>query len=131
MKKYKTLEECFADQPEDKLSQINMLRRVILEAEPRLVETLKWNAPNYSQGSEDRITFNLMNKQGLVKLVLHMGATKKENNNGTPILQADEGIVEWSSDIRGTMTFQDASDVRRKISAVKQVVKGWLALSTK
>src|SRR5262245_61410000 len=107
MQKYKTLEEFFDDLNKDKRLQIDTLRNLILETEPRLEEHLKWNAPSYVFNGEDRITFNLMNKQGVVKLVLHMGVTRKENRNGSPVMNDASGLIEWSSDIRGTITFSD------------------------
>jgi hypothetical protein len=47
-----------------------------------LTEHIKWNAPSYVLDGEDRITLNLLNKQGLAKLVLHMVATRPENRRG-------------------------------------------------
>ncbi len=130
MNKYKTLDEFFADQSEEKRIQIKMLRRIILDAEPGLIETIKWNAPNYSYKGEDRLTFNLVNKQGLVKLVIHMGSVKKESKNTKSVLEEDEGIVEWNSNIRGTLSFDDIADIKKKAQLVQNVIKKWLAIST-
>lgn len=129
MNKYKTLDEFFADQSEEKLVQINMLRKIILDTDANLTETIKWNAPNYSYKGEDRLTFNLMNKQDLVKLVIHMGSTTKEHKNKKPLLNEDEGIVEWNSDIRGTLSFDGITDIKRKAQSVQGVIKKWLAIS--
>ncbi len=104
MQKYKTVEEFLEDLSEDKRLQVDTLRDIILGTESQLEEHIKWNAPSYVLDGEDRITFNLMNKQGVVKLVFHMGATRKEDKKGAPIMQDDSGLIEWSSDIRGTVT---------------------------
>ena len=129
MKKYKTLAEFLADQSPDKIEQINKIRDLIVEVEPELEENIKWNAPNYVYKGEDRITFNLMNKQNKVKLVIHMGASKKENKKGNPVLANDENIVDWNSDIRGTITFEDISDIEAKSESLKKVIRSWIALS--
>lgn len=129
MNKHKTLAEFLADQTPDKLVQINKIRDLIVEVEPRLEENIKWNAPNYVYKGEDRITFNLMNKQNKVKLVIHMGASKKENKKGNPVLANDEKIVDWNSDIRGTITFEDISDIEAKTESLKKVIRSWIALS--
>ena len=129
MNKYKTLAEFLADQTPDKLEQINKIRGLIVEVEPRLEENIKWNAPNYVHKGEDRITFNLMNKQNKVKLVSHMRATKKENKKGNPVLANDENIVDRNSDIRGTITFEDISDIEAKSESLKKVIRSWIALS--
>lgn len=128
MKKFTTVQEFLDDLDADKRAQIEALRRVIMAAEPRLKEHIKWNAPSYILDDEDRITFNVMNKQGVVKLVLHMGATRKEDTKATPVMQDANGIIEWSSNIRGMITFADASELESKLPAVKQIITQWLSI---
>lgn len=128
MKKYKTLEEFFEDQSGDKLKQIMLVRELIFGAEPSLQETLKWNAPNYTHNAEDRVTFNVMNKQEIVKVIIHMGASKKEDKSGKPILDDVSGMVAWNSDIRGTISFESFEDIQTKSGQFKKIVADWVAL---
>jgi len=128
MQKYKTVEEFINDLSDDKRLQVNLLRNLILNTEPHLEEHIKWNAPSYVLNGEDRITFNLMNKQGVVKLILHMGATHKENKKGTPIMQDESRLMEWSSDIRGMITFVSIEDINSNMTALKKVIKDWLSI---
>lgn len=128
MKKYKTLEEFFNNLNNNKRLQVDTLRDLILKTEPQLEEHIKWNAPSYVLDGEDRITFNLMNKQEVVKLVLHMGATRKENKKGAPIMQDDSGLIEWSSDIRGMITFTTAEDINSNLILLKKIIKDWLSI---
>lgn len=128
MKKYKNLEEFFNDLDDDKRLQVEILRDIILNTEARLEERIKWNAPSYVLNGEDRITFNLMNKQGLVKLVLHMGATRKEDKKGAPIMQDDSGLIEWSSDIRGMLTFTSIEGINAERASLKKIIKNWLLI---
>ena len=130
MQKYKTLEEFLDDQSEDKRLQIDTLRNLISSIEPMLQEHIKWNAPSYVLDGEDRITFNLMNKQGVVKLVLHMGATRKENKKGAPVIQDTSGLIEWNSDIRGTLTFASIEDITQKLPLVERIIKSWLSVAS-
>ena len=129
MQKYKTLEEFLNDLNEDKRQQVDTLRDLIINTAPQLEEHIKWSAPSYVLNGEDRITFNLMNKEGAVKLVIHMGATRKEDKKGKPILENDGGIVEWSSDIRGVITFQNIEDIQAKNRVLKKLLSNWLAIS--
>ncbi len=126
--KHRTIPELVSALDDDTRAQVELLRDVILAVEPALTEQVKWNAPSYVLDSEDRITMNLRNKQGLVKLVLHMGATRPENKKGAPVLLDDEGIVEWASDIRGFITFTDEADIRARESLLRRVLIGWLAI---
>lgn len=128
MQKYKTVEEFLNDLSEDERLQVNTLRSLILSAEPRLREHIKWNAPSYVFDGEDRITFNLMNKQEVVKLVLHMGATRKEDKKGAPIMQDDSGLIEWSSDIRGMITFTSIEDINSHMASLDKIIKDWLSI---
>ncbi len=131
MQKYTTLEEFLGDLNKDKRSQVDVLRELILATEPRLEERIKWNAPSYVFEGEDRITFNLMNKQGLVKLVFHMGTTRKEDKKGAPIMQDATGLLTWSSDIRAMITFNDRDDVIAKRDLVQTIVSNWLTVPVK
>ena len=128
MQKYKTLEDFLHALSEDKRLQVDTLRGLILKTEPQLKEHIKWNAPSYVLDGEDRITFNLMNKQGVVKLVFHMGATRQEDKKGAPILRDDSGLIEWSSDIRGMITFDSMDDITSNIAALKKIINDWLSI---
>ena len=128
MQKYKTVEEFIEDLSDDKRSQVDMLRDLILSTGPQLEEHIKWNAPSYVLDGEDRITFNLMNRQGVVKLVLHMGATRKEDKKGPPIMQDDSELIEWSSDIRGMITFNSLADITSNATSLKKIIRDWLAI---
>ena len=127
MDKYKTIDEFLAGLDEMRRSQVQTLHRYILEEEPLLSEHIKWNALSYVKDSEDRITFNTVNKEQVVKLVFHMGTTKKENKKGQPILNGTK-LIEWVSDIRGYMTFNSLEEITSNEKEIKQTVRDWLAL---
>lgn len=131
MQKYKTLEAFLSDLSEDKRSQVETLRDLILKTEPRLEEHIKWNAPSYVSKGEDRITFNLINKRGVVMLVLHMGTTRKEKKNSAPEMLDESGLIDWSSDIRGTLSFNSVEDINSKSMSLKVILKDWLSIPTK
>lgn len=126
MKKYKSLEEFFSSQDAEKLQQIMAVRKVILSSSSDLIESLKWNAPNYLYKGEDRVTFNVMNKQNKVKVVIHMGAKKKEDKKGTPVIADPNELVEWNSDIRGVIQFENLNDINLKSKNFKKLIKNWL-----
>lgn len=128
MKKYTFIDEYLADLDRDKRQQVDALREIILSTNPKLEEHIKWNAPSYVLDGEDRVTFNLMNKQGVVKLVLHMGATHKEDKKGVPIMQDTSGLIEWNSDIRGMITFNSINEITSNQTELKKLVKDWLSI---
>jgi len=128
MDKYKTVDEFMNRLDNDRLLQVQKLRQYILDEAPFLTEHIKWNALSYANDSEDRITFNTMNKEKVVKLVFHMGATRKEDKKGKPILK-NAALIEWASDIRGYMTFNNLEEIMSNEDEIKRIVRGWLALT--
>ena len=59
-------------------SEIELLRKIILSVNNKLSENIKWNGPNYSIESEDRITMRIQPPAAQVQLIFHRGAKKKE-----------------------------------------------------
>ena len=127
MEKYKTVDEYMNGLDDNRRFQVQMLRQYILNEEPSLIEHIKWNAPSYVKDDEDRITFNTMNKERVVKVVFHMGATRKENKNGQPILK-DTNLIEWASDIRGYATFRSLDEIISNEKPIKKLIHDWLEL---
>lgn len=127
MYKYKTVDEFLDGLDLEKREQVQELRKYIQSADSSLDEHIKWNAPSYVKDSEDRITFNLVNKEGLVKLVFHMGASRKENRKAEPILK-DAKLIEWISDIRGQATFTGLGQIKSQEKIIKELVRQWLAI---
>lgn len=128
LKKYKTVEEFLNDLSDEKVSQVNELREIILSANKDIKEHIKWNSPSYIFDHEDRITFNVVNKDDKVKLVLHMGAIRKENKGGKPVLEDMTGLISWSSDIRGMISFDSTEDILAKRDLLTDIIRRWLAV---
>lgn len=128
MDKLQTVDEFLNWLDEPRRLQVVTLREYILSVEPSLIEHIKWNAPSYVKDNEDRITFNTMNKEQVVKLVLHMGATRKEDKKGQPILK-NAALITWASDIRGYMTFSSIEEIKSNEKEIKRIVGEWLVLT--
>ncbi len=129
MEKFKTLEAFYTSQSGDQKAQVEEIRNIIMAAVPRLEETLKWNAPNFVLNGEDRLTMNLMNKEGKVKLIFHMGATKKEDKKADPVMTDSIGLISWNSNMRGTITFESSQHVSQVSKQLTELVREWLRIS--
>jgi hypothetical protein len=128
MKQYTTVAEFVADLDPAKKEQVELLRSIITTAHAELTEHIKWNSPSYALDDTDRVTINLLNKEGVVNLVLHMGGTRKEDKKGQPVLTDDKGLVDWRSDVRGLMTFSSVADIQAKKADIASIVSRWLAI---
>lgn len=79
---------------------IRRVRAQILQAEPLLTESIKWNAPNFLFRGEDRVTFRVA-PGDVFQIILHRGAkvTGEAVRVDTPA-----GLVKWASGERGILT---------------------------
>lgn len=128
MNSYDDVREYMSDLDPLRRTQAETLRKYILSAEPMLTEHIKWNAPSYLKDGEDRITFNTVNKDHVVKLVFHMGAKRQEDKLDKPVLE-DTKLIEWVSNIRGYMTFREDADLQADRDIIMSTVKDWLKIT--
>jgi len=127
MKKYLTVDEFLNDLSQDRRQQVEALRTIIKTVEPELTEHIKWNSPSYVLNGEDRITFN-MHYPDQTMILLHMGATRKENKKADPIMNDETGLIKWNSDIRGTLAFSSLDDITNSQADITKVLTAWLSL---
>jgi len=127
MNKYKTLDAFLNDLTPTQSQVVDALRKLILSLNTDLTEEIKWNAPSYIYKGEHRITFN-MRYEDKVTLVLHMGATRKEDKKAAPIMKDASGLIEWVSDIRGTLSFESIEDFEIKKESIANALTNWLAI---
>jgi len=126
MKKYENVVDFLNDLDEDKRKQVDCLRQIIADSIP-VNEHIKWNAPSYVYDGEDRVTFNMHGED--IKILIHMGATKKEDKNAKPVLDDTAGIVRWNSNIRGTVPFESMEDILIKRLDFVDLLKRWILVA--
>jgi len=127
MNKYLTVDEFLNDLNEDRRQQVEALRVIIKSVNPELIEHIKWNSPSYVLHGEDRITFN-MHYPDQTMILLHMGATRKENKKADPIMNDTTGLIKWNSDIRGTLAFGGLDDIANSQADITKILSAWLLL---
>lgn len=108
--------------------EIEEVRAVILQTEPRLTEQIKWNAPSFCYNGDDRMTFNLHGK-GFFRLIFHRGAKVKSTKSPQPLFEDRTGLLEWPAADRAILQFTDMNDVRDKKEALAYIVKTWIELT--
>jgi hypothetical protein len=102
---------------------IQRLRSLLLGADPRIAEGIKWNAPSFRYRGDDRLTFNLHPKDR-IQLVFHRGAKVKDNQDF--VFEDHSSLLEWRSEDRALLTLMDMDDYRSKEQAVVSLVKQWV-----
>ena len=109
-------------------SEVAALRLVILSAVPDLVERIKWNAPSFGVGDDDRITMRLHPGDRL-QLILHRGA--KAGADDFFRFEDPDRLIAWAAPDRGVVTFKDADDLARKSVALSEILRRWVACTTR
>ena len=91
---------------------MQVVRRVTLEADPRITESIKWSTPTFSyQGNI--FSFNPAKK--FVSLLFHTGAQ----------IPGDHPALEGDTETARVMRFSDAADVERRAGELVEVLRSW------
>jgi hypothetical protein len=102
--------------------EMQALRRIILGADPKITEEIKWNAPSFAVG-EHFVTFNGW-ATDYVQLIFHHGP-KKATSKGIPIEDPD-GLLEWLATDRASVRFDSMKDVSAKKAGLQKIVRLWI-----
>lgn len=103
---------------------LSELCEVVRGIDPRIQESIKWNAPSFYI-SEHFATTGL-SPGATLRLVLHTGAKKRKNANHIEI-EDREGILTWKDSDRAIITFTSLDDVRQRAESIRLIVRQWIA----
>ena len=104
--------------------EIEALRQIILQADERLAENIKWNGPNYSIHGEDRITMRIQPPKQ-IQLIFHRGA-KVEEQPKEKLIKDAAGLLVWKSNDRAIASFVSLSSITVVKNALIKIVQDWL-----
>jgi hypothetical protein len=107
-----------------RVPEILALRRIILDADPRIGEGIKWNAPSY-RTSDWFATTHLRARQG-VQIILHFGAKKRDGFAPRAAIADPASLLDWLADDRASARFRDMADIEAKQSAFTAVIRQWI-----
>jgi hypothetical protein len=110
-----------------RLQTVDAIRCIIAASHSGLTESLKWNAPSFALGGDDRITLGLEPKGG-VRVVFHRGAKPKELGAFTS--DDTNGLARWPAPDRGVIVFQNRADVEQGADALGDLCSKWLAATS-
>ncbi|MES2524401.1 MAG: DUF1801 domain-containing protein [Gemmatimonadota bacterium] len=106
------------------IAEILALRDIILSADARITEEIKWNAPSF-RTSQHFATFHLRAKDG-VQVVLHLGAKPRPDATVRDTVADPMALLQWRSADRATITFRDLADIAAKESAFASIIRQWI-----
>lgn len=101
-------------------TEMEEVRRIILDAHSEVIERIKWGAPSFHL-KEDMVTFNHRAKN-YVHLVFHNAAVVDDGNSG---------ILEGDYKDRRMVYFHNMDEVNAKKEALKKVINDWYIFMSK
>jgi hypothetical protein len=99
-------------------AEIEAVRRIILEASPKISERIKWNAPSFYY-KDDLGAFNPRATEYAHLILLFPGGKG---------MQDSSGLLEGNHRERREAKFYSLDDVSTKRRALEKLVKSWVAL---
>jgi hypothetical protein len=102
----------FAERDHPLAEAMQLARRLILDADPRVTESIKWQTPTFAFRG-NIVSFNPAKKK--VSLLFHRGA---EIPGEFPRLAGDGRLVR-------TMRFADVAEVEQAADELQAVVRAW------
>jgi hypothetical protein len=104
--------------------EIDALRRIILQADERLTETVKWNGPNYSIGADDRITIRIQPPKQ-IQLIFLRGAKVKPQSQER-LLKDEASLLVWKGNDRAIACFTSLASINEVKHTLTKIVQAWL-----
>jgi len=103
---------------------VEEVRRLILSADAGITEQVKWNAPSFCIGGDDRITLRLQ-PRNQVQVIFHRGA-KAKSAEGFTFADPDK-LAKWMAPDRGMVDFKESADLSARKAAFLDMVRRWIA----
>lgn len=119
------VERFLAELEHPRKGEILALRAIILGADDRIQESIKWNAPSFHT-SEHFATFHLRAREG-VQVVLHMGAKTRPDATLRSEIVDDGALLQWRGADRATVSFRDLADIEAKEQPFTSLLRQWVA----
>lgn len=104
-------------------AEIEAVRALILGADQRIHEGIKWNAPSFYL-TEHFATFKLRPME-TIQVVFHTGAKARPTVTAMEISDPS-GLLKWAAPDRCLATFSDMDEIRSKETALVAIVKQWI-----
>jgi hypothetical protein len=105
-------------------AEIDALRALILRADERVREEIKWNAPSFY--IDDHFATFKLRPLDTVQVVLHTGARVRPDAKAIAI-EDPAGLLKWAAPDRCVATFSDMVAVDAGRAAFTSIVRQWIA----
>ena len=105
---------------------VERLRAVVRSVDAPWEESIKWNAPSFAIGGQDRVTLGVVPKGGW-RMVLHRGAAASRDDF---VFTDATGLAKWPASDRGVIQFNALGDMEANAEALTRLVRDWVAATS-
>jgi len=97
-------------------NEIQRVREIILETDPKITEAIKWKSPTFIY--KGNIASFFMNAKKFVSLMFHKGALIKDTH----------GLLEGDGKEARVARFTDMENIEEKKDALMSIISEWIRL---
>ena len=119
-----TVDEFMATLDHPFKSEVESVRRILLKANDQITEQIKWNAPSFCFGGDDRITFRLHPAKD-IQLIFHRGAKVRTDVDNFSF-EDSASLIKWITKDRGTVTFKNKAEIEARQDDLIILVDKWM-----
>lgn len=105
--------------------EVIALRQIILGADSRISQGIKWNVPSF-RTTEYFATFYLRAKES-IQIILHFGAKPRALPVGDIAIADPEALLTWLAKDRASVTFRNLAEINAHRPAFEAIIRAWIA----
>lgn len=106
--------------------EIEALRRIILGADARIAEGIKWKAPSF-RTDEYFATMHLRATSGIA-LILHFGAKVRQLPDTSAAIDDPARLLKWLAADRAIVAFEDGESLAARQLELAALIRQWIAV---
>jgi hypothetical protein len=106
---------------------IEYLRQLILNSDLDLIETIKWNGPNYQYRNIDCITLRIQDLKQ-IQIIFHRGAKVKIQPKDH-LIKDEFSLLEWKENDRAIISLKSNEEIMIKKSSIQVLINRWILAS--
>jgi hypothetical protein len=106
-------------------AEIELVRRAMVEADPRVLEAVKWNSASYK--TRDFFATLHLRAEATLTLIFHTGAVSKRFAEEGLRIDDPEGLCTWLAKDRCRVELGRGEAVARRRDALVALVRQWIA----
>lgn len=105
-------------------AEIELLREILLGADPTVAEGIKWNVPSFRTSGYFATTH--LRGKGTLGLIFHLGAKTRELPAGGLAIADPAHLLNWLGKDRAMIEFRTRAEIEAARDALAALVREWI-----